>query len=125
MSNFSTTARVLLGLYFVIFGLNGFLRFIPQVPMGIEGDKVFSAIFTPSYQFPLVKGLEIISGLSLLANRYTALALMVLAVISVQIILFQLTYTSIQGSMMQIVFTALLVYLMINRKDQYQGILKK
>ena len=124
MSNFPNIARLLLGFYFVVFGLNGFLQFIPPMPMGIAADHAFKAIFMPSYQFPLVKGLEVICGLSLLANRYTALALIILAVISVQIVLFHITYTGLQGSIIQIIFTALLVYLMFQRKDRYNGILK-
>ena len=124
MSNFPNIARLLLGFYFVVFGLNGFLQFIPPMPMGITADHAFKAIFMPSYQFPLVKGLEVICGLSLLANRYTALALIILAVISVQIVLFHITYTGLQGSIIQIIFTALLVYLMFQRKDRYNGILK-
>ena len=117
-------ARLLLGVYFLIFGLNGFLHFLPQPPMPDEAGKTLGAIFTPSYQMPLVKTIETICGIALLTNRFAALALILLAVITVQILLFHLTYTGIQGSVIQLVFATILVYVMFQYKDRYEGILK-
>ena len=85
-------ARLLLGVYFLIFGLNGFFHFLPQPPMPDEAGKTIGAIFTPSYQMPLVKAIETISGIALLTNRFAALALILLAVITVQILLFHLYF---------------------------------
>ncbi len=124
MSKFPVIARILLALYFIVFGLNGFFQFLPVPALDHSAHQAFDAIFMPAYQFPLVKGLEILCGMALLADRLTALALLILAIISVQIVLFQLTYMGFQHSVMQIVFTALLAYLMFTRKNQYVGILK-
>lgn len=117
-------ARLLLGIYFLVFGLNGFLHFLPQPPMPEEAGKAIGAIFTPSYQMPLVKAIETICGIALLTNRFAALALILLAVITVQILLFHLTYTGIGGSVIQLVFAAILVYVMFQYKDRYEGILR-
>ena len=73
-------ARLLLGIYFLIFGLNGFFHFLPQPPMPDEAGKAIGAIFTPSYQMTLVKAIETIYGIALLTNRFVALALILLAV---------------------------------------------
>ena len=70
MQYLPTIARVLLGLYFLIFGLNGFFHFLPQPPMPDEAGKAIGAIFTPSYQFNLVKAIEVLGGLALLSNRF-------------------------------------------------------
>ena len=124
MQYLPTIARVLLGLYFLIFGLNGFFHFLPQPPMPDEAGKAIGAIFTPTYQMPLVKAIEVLAGLALLSNRFVGLALILLAVITVQILLFHLTYTGIGGSVIQLVFAAILVYVMMNYKDRFDGILK-
>jgi putative oxidoreductase len=124
MQYLPTIARVLLGLYFLVFGLNGFFHFIPQPPMPDEAGKAIGAIFTPSYQFNLVKAIEILGGLALLSNRFVGLALVLLAVITVQILLFHLTYTGIGGSIPQLVFAAIMIYVMMNYKDRFDGILK-
>jgi uncharacterized membrane protein YphA (DoxX/SURF4 family) len=124
MQYLPTIARVLLGLYFLIFGLNGFFHFLPQPPMPGEAGKAIEGIFTPSYQFPLVKGLEVIGGLALLANRFTALALIILTVLTVQILLFHLTYTGIAGSVPQLVFALIQVYVMLQYRNSYEPLLK-
>lgn len=124
MQYLPTIARILLGLYFLIFGLNGFFHFLPQPPMPDEAGKAIGAIFTPTYQMPLVKAIEVLGGLALLSNRFVGLALILLAVITVQILLFHLTYTGIGGSAIQLVFAAILVYVMTNYKDRFEGLLR-
>jgi uncharacterized membrane protein YphA (DoxX/SURF4 family) len=83
-----STARILLGLIFFVFGLNGFLQFIPNQPMP-EGAGAFAgALAATGYMFPLIKGVEVIAGALLLANRFVPLALAVLAPNVVNIVLF-------------------------------------
>jgi putative oxidoreductase len=80
-------SRVLLGLIFLVFGLNGFLNFIPMPPpTGIAG-QFFGAIFASHY-FVVIFGLQVIGGLLLLINRYVPLALVLLAPIIVNIFSF-------------------------------------
>lgn len=83
-----TAARVLLGLIFVVFGLNGFLGFIPLPPHEGAAAEFMGGLAAAGYFFPLLKGTEIAVGLALLANRFTALALVVLAPITVNIVAF-------------------------------------
>jgi uncharacterized membrane protein YphA (DoxX/SURF4 family) len=83
-----TAARVLLGLIFVVFGLNGFLGFIPLPPHEGAAAEFMGGLAAAGYFFPLLKGTEIVIGLALLANRFTALALVVLAPITVNIVAF-------------------------------------
>jgi len=80
-------SRNLLGLIFVVFGLNGFLHFIPApMPTGIAGQYV-GALFVSHY-LSVVFALELGAGLLLLANRFIVLAIAILAPILVNIALF-------------------------------------
>lgn len=89
MTALPTVARILLGLIFFVFGLNGFLNFMPA-PEGMpERAMAFAgALAASGYMFPLIKGIEVLSGALLLAGRFVPLALVLLAPIIVNIVLF-------------------------------------
>jgi putative oxidoreductase len=87
MKTFVLISRILLGLIFLVFGLNGFLHFIPAaMPSGIAGQYV-GALFVSHY-LTVVFALELAAGVLLLANRYVRAALTILAPILVNIVLF-------------------------------------
>ena len=85
-----TAARVLLGLVFFVFGLNGFLNFIPPPaeppPEGAMALAV--ALMKSGYLFQLIKGTEVVAGALLLANRFVPLALALVAPVIVNIFAF-------------------------------------
>ena len=81
-------ARNLLGLMFVVFGLNGFLHFIPQPPppAGLAG-QFLGALSASHYMVPVFL-LQLIGGALLLANRFVPLALVLLGPVIVNILLY-------------------------------------
>lgn len=81
-------ARVLLGIAFLIFGLNGFLNFMPA-PKDMPQDimDVMMAI-TKAGWMKVVSGAEVIAAIMLLTNRFVPLGLALLAPILVAIITF-------------------------------------
>ena len=81
-------ARVLLGLVFFVFGLNGFLNFLPQPPHEGVALTFLGGLAASGYFFPLLKGTEVLAGATLLSNRFVPLALVVLAPIVVNIFAF-------------------------------------
>jgi uncharacterized membrane protein YphA (DoxX/SURF4 family) len=83
-----TAARILLGFIFFVFGLNGFLQFIPQPPPPERAMAFMGALAATGYMFPLIKGVEVIGGALLLSNRFVPLALVILAPNIVNIVLF-------------------------------------
>lgn len=87
-----TAARLLLGLVFFVFGLNGFLSFVPppSEPMPEGAVKLGTAFMESGYLFQLIKGTEVIAGLLLLCNRFVPLALILLAPVVVNILAFHL-----------------------------------
>lgn len=84
----SLIARILLGLMFLIFGLNGFLHFIPQPPppAGVAGQ--FLSALAASHYLVLVFLLQLVGGALLLANRFVPLALVLLGPVIVNILLY-------------------------------------
>ena len=81
-------ARILLGLIFFVFGLNGFLHFIPSgpLPTGLAGQ--FAAALFQSHYILFVSACQTIGGLLVLINRYAVLGLVILGPILVNILLF-------------------------------------
>src|SRR6266550_5721608 len=79
-------ARLLLGLIFVVLGLNGFLNFLSMGPMptGLAGQFVGALVL--SHYFWVVAALQIAGGALLLANRFVPLALVLLGPVIVNII---------------------------------------
>jgi putative oxidoreductase len=87
MKILTNISRFLLGLIFLVFGLNGFLHFIPMPPPSGVAGQFLGAMFVSKYLL-VVSGLQVISGALLLINRYVPLALTILGPIVVNILLF-------------------------------------
>lgn len=84
-------ARILLGLIFVVFGLNGFLFFFPPPPVLPQFAGEFTAVVVASHFTWLPSGVQVIAGLMLLANRYVPFAVVVLAAVIANILMFHIT----------------------------------
>ena len=81
-------ARLLLGLIFVVIGLNGFLNFISRGhrPSELAGQCIGAR--TQSQYFRVVAAPQVAGGLLLLVNRFVPLALVLLGPVIVNIILY-------------------------------------
>jgi putative oxidoreductase len=73
-----TIARLLLGLIFLIVGLNGFLNFI-HAPLPTGAAATFLGVLFSSHYIVLVAGAQVIAGILLLIDQYVPLALVLLA----------------------------------------------
>ncbi len=83
-------ARVILGLIFLVFGLNKFLNFIPvPPPTGTAGEFMFGLSKAP-YFFPFLAFIEALSGALLLSGVMVPLALLLLFPVNLNIFLFHL-----------------------------------
>lgn len=83
-------ARLLLGLVFLVFGLNGFLHFIPSPPMEGTMAAFIGAIVSSHYGY-LIFGVQVIAGVLLLSGQFVPLAIAMLAPMLANIITFHLT----------------------------------
>lgn len=106
---FPTAARVLLGLVFTVFGLNFFLQFLPQPPMAPEVGAFAGALVAGKIML-VIKIVEVVAGLALLANVFVPLALALLAPPIVGILLFHGVYAP-EGMILPIVVLLLEGYL--------------
>jgi uncharacterized membrane protein YphA (DoxX/SURF4 family) len=117
-----TIARYLLGLTFFVFGLNGFLHFLPQPPMSGPPANFAGAMLATGYLFPLLKGTEVIAGVLLLSNRYVPLALAVLAPVLINIVAFH-AFLAPGGLALPIVLLVAELYLARSYKDAFAPML--
>ena len=112
--------RLLLALVFVVFGLNGFLRFIPQPPPSGLAGQFLGALFVSHY-LVVVFVLQLLSGLLLLINRYVPLALSLLGPVIFNILLFH-SFMSPAGLPMAFIVTVLWLVTAWGVRSAFAGI---
>ena len=120
-----TAARLLLGLGFLVFGLNGFLNFLPPPDVSAipaPALEFFGALMKTGYMFPLIKGTEVAVGLALVTNRLVPLALVVIAPVIVNIVLVH-AFLAPSGLGIALIFVALTLYLAWVHRAAYRPLL--
>ena len=116
-------ARFLLGLIFLVFGLNGFLHFIPSPPPSGIAGQFAGALFASNY-LVVVFLLQIVSAILLLFNRYVPLALTLLAPIIVNILLFHILMAP-SGLPLAIVVTVLWIVVFLSVRSAFAGLVQQ
>jgi uncharacterized membrane protein YphA (DoxX/SURF4 family) len=114
-------ARLLLGLIFVVFGLNGFLNFLSMGPMpsGLAGQ--FIGALALSHYFWIVAALQVVGGALLLVNRFVPLALVLLGPVIVNIILYHV-FLNPAGIALAIVVAILWLIVFYGYRQYFSGI---
>ena len=114
-------ARLLLGLVFVVFGLNGFLNFLDMgpPPPGLAGQFI-GALFVSHYYW-VIAGLQVAGGVLLLVNRFVPLALVLLGPIIVNIICYHL-FLNPSGAALAAVVTILWFIVFYGKRQYFSGI---
>jgi putative oxidoreductase len=118
----SSLSRYPLGLIFVVFGLNGFLNFIPPQPIPTLAMQFVGSLFLSHYSV-MIFGAQVVVGALLLANLFVPLALVILAPIIVNIITFHALMEP-SGLPLAIFVTALWLLVAIGRRSAFDGILQ-
>ena len=114
-------ARILMGLVFVVFGLNGLLNFLDTgpLPAGLAGQ--FIVALAASHYFWVVAVVQIVGGALLLVNRYVPLALVLLGPVIVNILSFHV-FLSPSGVAPAIVVTILWLIVFYANRQHFAGI---
>ena len=115
--------RLLLGLIFTVFGLNGFLHFLPMPPMPEPATAFFSGLAASHYMLPLLFLTQTIGGVLLLLGTFVPLALVLLAPVVLNIFLFHL-FLAPDGMPMAIVVALLECFLAWAHRDAFAPILR-
>ena len=116
-------ARIVLGLAFLVFGLNGFLQFMPMPPVPEKAGAFLGALAATGYMFPLIKGTEVVAGALLVSGRFAPLALTLLAPILVNIVGYHAALAP-AGLGLPVVLVALEVYLAWAYRASFRGVLQ-
>ncbi len=111
----------LLGGMLVVFGLNGFLNFIPMSPPEGDAGVFMGGLAKAGYFFPLLMLTEIVVGLALLWRRFVPLALTVLAPITINILAFHL-FLAPAGLPMAVFVIVANAGLVIHHREAYRGL---
>jgi uncharacterized membrane protein YphA (DoxX/SURF4 family) len=114
-------ARILLGLIFVVFGLNGFLNFLSMGPMptGLAGQFI-GALFLSHYLW-VVAALQIAGGALLLVNRFVPLGLVLLGPVIVNIICYHV-FLNPSGAVPAVVVTVLWLIVFYSKRQYFSGL---
>ena len=114
--------RTLLGLAFVVFGLNAFLQFMPAPPPeGLAGD--FTKALFVSHYFYVIAILQIVGGALLLIGRFVPLGLTLLGPVIVNILLFHI-FLEPKGLAIAVVVSALALFLLWAYRSAFRGLIQ-
>jgi putative oxidoreductase len=113
-SMFTKIVRIALGLALVVFGANMIYPFIPmdQPDVGTSARNFMDSLGATGYIFPVVGFFEVIIGIMLLLKKWVAFALILLAPITINILLFHL-FLDIPGlsiALVIVIFNAILIF---------------
>lgn len=114
--------RIVFGLFLIVFGTNKFLHFMPAAQMSEAAMNYFSALMSTN-TLNVVAIVEILAGISLLVNKFGALMMIILMIISINAMLFHafLEPSSIWGAVVLLLFNMVMLY---SYKDRYKDILR-
>jgi len=114
-------ARLLLGLIFVVFGLNGFLNFLNMGPMptGLAGQ--FIGALALSHYYWVVAALQVAGGVLLLVGRFVPLGLVLLGPVIVNIVLYHV-FLNPSGVALAIVVVILWLIVFYGYRQYFSGI---
>jgi putative oxidoreductase len=114
-------ARTLLGLVFLVFGLDYFLHFMnPQTPELPDPAMQFIGALAPSGYFKFIKVLEVVGGLLLVTGLFVPLGITILTPIIVNIVLFEVYLAEKPG--IGIALLALAVFLIAGYWSHFKSV---
>ena len=114
-------ARLILAVILIVFGSNKFLHFMPMFQDTGKATEFYNGMLNSGYLFPVLGVIEVLVGILLITKRAVPFALIVLAPISVNIILFHL-FLFPKGFLPGLVVFVLNVYLIEKYWHRYANL---
>lgn len=117
-------ARILLGLIFTVFGLNFYFRFLPTPELNEAAGSFLGALVNTGYMMEIVKLVEVVGGVMLLAGVFVPLALVLLFPIVLNIFLFHIVL-DLAGWPIAVLVMALELFLAWAYRGSFKGMLSR
>ena len=111
-------ARILLGIIFLVFGLNGFLHFLPQPEMPQAAIAFFGGLAASGFMLPTLFATQVV-GAALMLLGMVPLALVILAPVVVHIVEFHV-FLAPAGLPLAVVVAALAMFLAWTHRAAYR-----
>jgi len=120
-SLFTKIIRIVLGIVLILFGLNKLMPspFIPLPELPEKASQFMTSLANTGYVLKTVGVLEVLIGVLLLLKKWVAFALILLAPISINILLFHL-FLDIPGLSMALIIVIFNVVLIYKHWPQYK-----
>jgi len=115
--------RILLGLFLIGYALNKFFHFIPM-SYGQMPEQARDFLDATVIYLPYLYAFEILVGLLLILNKWSALIYIVLFPLSIAFLMFSFTNQDIGDMWPAILVAALNIILMFSVKEKYKPILQ-
>lgn len=117
MSKLPMVLRIVLGAILIIFGLNKFFSFMPMPPMEGNAATFMNGLAISGYMFPLLGVIEILVGILLVLKKSVPFALVLLAPLSVNMVLFHavLAPAGIAPAAVVLILNTYLIYVNWNK----------
>jgi putative oxidoreductase len=117
-----TIVRILMGLLFLFASITYLFKLIPVPELTGDVKKFNEGLMTAVYIMPLVKVIELLSGIAFITGRYVALAVVVLFPVIVNIFLFH-TFLAPEGLPVAIFVLLGNSFLAYANRDKYKPLL--
>ena len=111
-------ARILLGIIFLVFGLNGFLHFLPQPEMPQPAVAFFGGLAATGFMLPTLFATQVVGG-ALLLLGIVPLGVVILTPVIVHIVEFHV-FLAPGGLPLAIVVAALALFLAWTHRAAYR-----
>jgi len=120
-----TIVRLLFGLAWLVFGLNGFLDFMPKPVEATPPERavaLFKGLMGSGYMMQLISGTQLLAGVLLVSGLFVPLGLTILAPILVNIVAFHL-FANPVGMALGLIALALELFLAFAYRKAFAGVL--
>lgn len=122
MNKVTLIIRILFGVILLVFGLNKFIGFMEMPAFDGAAGTYMGGLAASGFTFKVIGMVEILTGVSMLSNKFVSLTLVLMAPISVNILLFHSFLDPAGLPVGAAVFIFNLV-LLISRRKEYSNLL--
>lgn len=119
MTTLTTIARIVLAIFLIVLGSNGFFNFLPYPEMSDSANAFMGAINSAKFIFPLIGLIEIVSGILLLAKKAMPFALIMVLPILVNAMIFHVSLNP-EGMLFATICFVCNIFLLYHNRESYK-----